>query len=75
MAKKKAAKKAAGKKGAKKVATGDLLISKSRVKALASMNVASDFYVALDASVRGLLAKAEHRAGENGRKTLRPQDL
>jgi histone H3/H4 len=75
MAKKKASKKAASKKGAKKVAAGDLLISKSRVKHLASMNVASDFYAALDESVRGLIAKAEQRAEHNGRKTLRPQDL
>lgn len=77
---KKAAKKAAGKnagkgKGAKKKASGDMIISKSRTKASASMNVAGDFYGALDEAVRRLIANAEARATSNGRKTLRPQDL
>jgi len=53
-----------------------MIISKSRTKAAAKKcNVSSDFYGALDATVRGLIAKAEVRASENGRKTLRPQDL
>ncbi len=67
-AKKKAA---AGKKG------GDsMIISKSRVKAAAKKsNVGSEFYGALEAHVRGVIAQAEARAAANGRKTLRPQDV
>lgn len=68
----------AAKKTAKKAAkaTGDLIISKSRTKAaVKKSNVSSDFYGALDAAVRDMIGKAEFRAGENGRKTLRPQDL
>ncbi len=57
-------------------ATGDLIISKSRTKAaVKKSNVSSDFYGALDGAVRQMIQKAEFRAGENGRKTLRPQDL
>ncbi|HEX5052407.1 MAG TPA: DUF1931 domain-containing protein [Planctomycetota bacterium] len=62
------------KKGAKP--TGDLIISKSRTKAaVKKCNVSSDFYGALDATVRGMISGAERRAEANGRKTLRPQDL
>lgn len=65
----------AAKKNGKK-ATGDLIISKSRTKAaVKKSNVSSDFYGALDAAVRGMIAGAEKRAEANGRKTLRPQDL
>jgi hypothetical protein len=72
-----ARKKATKKKGArkKKGATGDLIISKSRTKAMASLNVSSDFYGALDEKVREMITMAEHRATENRRATLRPQDL
>ena len=78
---KKAAKKAARKKPAarrgakKKKATGDLIISKSRTKAAAGINVSGDFYGALDAAVRDMIAKAEERAESNNRRTLRPHDL
>jgi len=69
----------AAKKNAKKPAkaSGDsLIISKSRTKAaVKKSNVSSDFYGALDSTVRGLIAGAEKRAEANGRKTLRPQDL
>jgi hypothetical protein len=79
---KKGAKKAAkkpvkkgAKKGAKKAAV-DLIISKSRTKAaVTSCNVSGDFYSALDSYVREAITAAEERAGLNGRKTLRPQDL
>jgi histone H3/H4 len=65
----------AAKKNAKK-ATGELIISKSRTKAaVKKSNVSSDFYGALDAVVRGMIAGAEKRCEANGRKTLRPQDL
>lgn len=90
MAKKKASRKKASKKatkrttkkkaskggrGAKKKKTGDLIISKSRTKAAAGINVSGDFYIALDEAVRNLIATAEARAGNNNRRTLRPHDL
>ncbi len=69
------AKKAAVKAGKAKKATGDLIISKSRTKACAKINVSGDFYSALDGAVRSMIAEAEKRAMNNGRKTLRPHDL
>jgi histone H3/H4 len=64
---------AAAKKGGK---GGELIISKSRVKAAArKCNVGGDFYGALDAHVRKLIASAEERAAGNKRKTLKPVDL
>ena len=81
-AKKAAAKKATGKKkpagkkkGGKKKGAADFIISKSRTKAAAGINVSSDFYGALDSAVRCMIDAAEARACENGRKTLRPHDL
>ena len=72
--KKKATRKKAAKRGKAKKA-GDLIISKSRTKACASINVSGDFYSALDEKVRELIAGAEARAEANNRRTLRPQDL
>jgi histone H3/H4 len=75
--KKKAAKKA-GKKPAKKGGKKkplELIISKSRTKNAAGINVSGEFYGALDAAVREIIAGAEARAMSNGRKTLRPHDL
>jgi histone H3/H4 len=70
MAARKKAKKAAKKKGA------DMIISKTRVKAaVKKCNVGSEFYPALEAAVRELIANAEKRALENKRKTLRPADV
>ncbi|MEZ4214918.1 MAG: hypothetical protein R3E88_00440 [Myxococcota bacterium] len=67
-------KKAAGRKAAK--ATGDLIISKSRVKAaVKKCNVGGEFYGALDAAVRNLIKAAEERAVGNKRKTLKGVDL
>ncbi len=67
-------KKAAG--TAKKVKTGDLIISKSRVKAATKKcNVGSEFYGALDGAVRNLIKIAEERAQGNKRKTLKAVDL
>ena len=77
-AKKKATKKKATKKAAgrgKKKPTGDLIISKARTKAAASLNVSGEFYAALDGATRALIAGAEARAEANGRRTLRPHDL
>lgn len=63
------------KRRSKKATALDLIISKSRTKAAAGINVSGEFYGALDASVRDLIASAERRALDNGRKTLRPHDL
>ena len=78
MAKRKAKKapaRKAAKKGRGKSAPADMIISKSRTKNAAGINVSGEFYGALDAAVRGLIAQAEARAVNNGRKTLRPHDL
>lgn len=75
MAKKSARKKASKGRGTKKVSSGEFIISKSRTKAAASINVSGEFYAALDAAVRKLIAAAEARATNNGRRTLRPHDL
>lgn len=53
----------------------ELIISKSRTKASAGINVSGEFYAALDGAVRGMIQNAEKRALDNGRKTLRPYDL
>jgi histone H3/H4 len=60
----------------KKAAGGELIISKSRTKAATkTCNVGGEFYGALDAAVRKLIAQAEARAIGNKRKTLKAQDL
>ena len=53
----------------------ELIISKSRTKAAAKINVSGDFYHALDQAVRRLIEGAEERAAANHRKTIRPEDL
>lgn len=54
----------------------DLIISKARTKdAVQECNVSGEFYEALDAKVREMIAAAEKRAKDNGRKTLRSYDL
>ena len=64
------------KKAAKKGKTGDLIISKTRVKnAVKRCNVGAEFYPALDAVVRVLIKGAEGRATGNKRKTLKAVDL
>ena len=65
-----------GKAAPKKGSGGELIISKSRTKAAAKKcNVGGEFYGALDATVRKLIAEAEERAIGNKRKTLRAVDL
>ena len=72
MAAKKKKKKAAKRKGK----TGDLIISKTRVKnAVKKCNVGAEFYPALDAVVRELIKGAEARSTGNKRKTLKAVDL
>ena len=74
--KRKPARKAAKRKTARrKKGPIELIISKSRTKNAAGINVSGEFYSALDDAVRGLIATAEQRATDNGRKTLRPYDL
>jgi histone H3/H4 len=54
----------------------DMIISKSKTKeSVKECNVSGEFYSALDAKVRELIATAENRAKENGRKTVRPCDI
>jgi histone H3/H4 len=54
----------------------ELIISKTKTKELITKcNVSGDFYDALDEKVRELIAAAEKRALDNGRKTVRPCDL
>ena len=66
----------AAKKKKKAAGPVELIISKSRTKAaVRKCNVSSEFYGALDSAVRDLIKTAEGRAQNNGRKTLRPQDL
>jgi hypothetical protein len=77
-AKKKASRKKTSKKASRRGAKrggGELIISKSRTKAAAGINVSGEFYSALDEAVRSLIATAEARATNNGRRTLRPHDL
>ena len=60
----------------KKASGGELIISKSRTKAAAKKcNVGGEFYGALDAAVRKMIASAEERATGNKRKTLRAVDI
>ena len=54
----------------------DMIISKSKTKeSVKECNVSGEFYNALDAKVREMIAAAEGRAKDNGRKTVRPCDL
>lgn len=53
-----------------------MLIVKSKIKeAVEDVNVGGDFVDALNLEVIALLQKAAKRCKENGRKTLKPQDL
>ena len=53
----------------------DLIVKAAVKEELNDMNVASDFYDALDEEVRELLDDAARRADENDRKTVQPRDL
>ena len=53
----------------------DLIVKAAVKAALSDMNVASDFYDALDEEVAELLEDASRRASENDRKTVQPRDL
>ncbi|MFP4038386.1 MAG: DUF1931 domain-containing protein [Candidatus Nanohaloarchaea archaeon] len=52
------------------------VLKKSGVRdAVSDSNVGSDFYDALDERVKELIARAEERAQDNGRKTLKARDV
>lgn len=53
----------------------DLIVQSAVKGRLEEMNVAADFYDALDEEVDRLLERAVHRAQENDRKTVQPRDL
>ncbi|MDZ7745018.1 MAG: DUF1931 domain-containing protein [Halobacteriales archaeon] len=53
----------------------DLIVKAAVKDELDDMNVASDFYEALDAEVEELLEDAARRADANDRKTVQPRDL
>ncbi|AAV47365.1 MULTISPECIES: hypothetical protein [Haloarcula] len=53
----------------------DLIVKAAVKEELNDMNVASDFYDALDEEVEELLQDAARRADENDRKTVQPRDL
>ena len=53
----------------------DLIVKAAVKEELDDMNVASDFYDALDEEVEELLSDAARRADENDRKTVQPRDL
>jgi histone H3/H4 len=53
----------------------DLIVKAAVKEQLSDMNVASDFYGALDEEVEELLEDAARRAEENDRKTVQPRDL
>jgi len=53
----------------------DLIVKAAVKEQLDEMNVASDFYGALDEEVEELLDDAAERAAANDRKTVQPRDL
>jgi histone H3/H4 len=53
----------------------DLVVKAAVKEALDEMNVAADFYEALDEEVDELLADAQRRVDQNDRKTVQPRDL
>jgi len=61
--------------GADRYAMADLIVKAAVKEALDDMNVASDFYDALDEEVEEILEDAAERAESNDRKTVQPRDL
>ena len=53
----------------------DLIVQSAVKDEIGEMNVAADFYDALDEEVADLLENAARRADENDRKTVQPRDL
>jgi len=53
----------------------DLIVKSAVKEQLEGMNVAADFYDALEEDVTELLEDAARRADANDRKTVQPRDL
>jgi histone H3/H4 len=53
----------------------DVIVKSTVKEQLDGMNVAADFYDALDEDVTELLEDAARRAEANDRKTVQPRDL
>ena len=53
----------------------ELLVVRSKIKEQTNLNVAGDFADALSDEVNKIVKRAEKRAKENGRKTLKPCDI
>ena len=53
----------------------DLIVQSTVKDQLEDMNVAAEFYDALDEEVDGLIERAAQRAQDNDRKTVQPRDL
>lgn len=53
----------------------DLIVQSAVKENIDGLNVAADFYDALDEEVAELLENAERRAQENDRRTVQPRDL
>ena len=53
----------------------DLIVQSAVKDQLEEMNVAANFYGALDEEVDDLLERAAQRAQDNDRKTVQPRDL
>jgi len=56
-------------------AMADLIVQSTVKDRLEDMNVAADFYDALDGEVDTLLDRAAQRAQDNDRKTVQSRDL
>lgn len=53
----------------------DLIVKSAVKESLSGVNIASDFYDALDEEVQELIDDAAERAKANDRKTAQPRDL
>jgi histone H3/H4 len=53
----------------------DLIVKAAVKDSLSEVNIASDFYDALDEEVKELIDDAAERAKANDRKTAQPRDL
>ena len=57
-------------------AGSEMLVVRSKIKTVVEdVNIAKDFYEALNQKVKNLIKNAEERCKANDRKTLRPCDL
>ncbi len=59
----------------REIKMAELLVVRSKIKEATQLNVAGDVPEALSESVREIIKVAEKRAKDNGRKTIKAQDL